>query len=116
MVQFTSSSFSGSESSGEVVVTLMLSGGVSTSNITVMISLNGINATGYIIIHFNSIATLEYYIIFQYFALVECSRTIISFGIKFRYFCNAALRGVARPGHTRAFSRASTPFALPSPT
>ena len=66
MVQFTSSSFSGSESSGEVLVTLMLSaGGVSTSNITVMISLNGINATGYImIIHFNSVATLEYYITF----------------------------------------------------
>ena len=48
MVEFTSSSFSGSESSGEVLVTLMLSRGVSTSDITVMISLNGINATGYL--------------------------------------------------------------------
>ena len=45
MVQFASSSFSGSESSGEVLVTLALSG-VSTSNITVTISLNGIDATG----------------------------------------------------------------------
>ena len=48
MVQFTSSSFSGSESSGEVLVTLALSRGVSTSNITVTISLNGIDATGYL--------------------------------------------------------------------
>ena len=47
MVEFALSSFSGSESSGQVLVTLALSGGVSTSNITVMISLNGIDATGY---------------------------------------------------------------------
>ena len=47
MVEFASSSFSGSESSGEVLVTLKLSGGVSISNITVMISLNGITATGH---------------------------------------------------------------------
>ena len=47
MVQFTSTTFSGSESSGEVLVTLALSGGVSTSNnITVLINLNGITATG----------------------------------------------------------------------
>ena len=46
MVQFTASSFSGSESSGEVLVTLALSGGVSSSNITVLISLNEITATG----------------------------------------------------------------------
>ena len=49
MVEFTSSSFSGSESSGEVLVTLTLSGGVSTSNITVMISLNGITAEGHLL-------------------------------------------------------------------
>ena len=49
MVQFTTSSFSGLESSGEVLVTLMLSGGVSTSDITVMISLNGIDASGYLL-------------------------------------------------------------------
>ena len=48
MVEFALSSFSGSESSGEVLVTLVLLRGVSTSNITVMISLNGINATGYL--------------------------------------------------------------------
>ena len=30
--------------------------------------------------------------------------------------CGKTIRGVARPGHTRAFARASTPFALPSPT
>ena len=42
------SSASGSESSGEVLVTLALSGGVSTSNITVVIRLNGIDATGYL--------------------------------------------------------------------
>ena len=34
-VQFTSSVFSGFESSGEVLVTLALSGGVNSSNITV---------------------------------------------------------------------------------
>ena len=48
-VQFTSSVFSGFESSGEVLVTLALSGGVNSSNITVMISLNGIIATGHLL-------------------------------------------------------------------
>ena len=48
MVEFALSSFSGSESSGEVLVTLVLLRGVSTSNITAMISLNGIDATGYL--------------------------------------------------------------------
>ena len=46
MVQFTSTHFNGSESSGEVLVTLALSGGVSSSNITVLINLNEITATG----------------------------------------------------------------------
>ena len=46
MVQFASSAFSGSESSGEVLVTLMLSGGVSTSSIPVMINLETLTATG----------------------------------------------------------------------
>ena len=46
MVQFISSSFSGSESSGEVLVTLAVSGGVSTSSIPVMISLEILTATG----------------------------------------------------------------------
>ena len=54
VVEFTSSSFSGSESSGEILVTLMLSGGVRTSDVTIMISLNGINATGHL---FNYIAS-----------------------------------------------------------
>ena len=46
MVQFTSANFDGSESSGEVLVSLALSGGVSTSNVTIMISLYGLTATG----------------------------------------------------------------------
>ena len=48
MVQFASASFSGSESSGEVLVTLALLGGVSSSNIAIMINLNGVTATGYL--------------------------------------------------------------------
>ena len=46
MVQLTSMNFSGSESSGEILVALTLSG-VSTRNNTVMISLNGMTATGH---------------------------------------------------------------------
>ena len=49
MVQFTSTHFNGSESSGEVIVTLVLSGGVSTSNITILISLYGLTATGHLL-------------------------------------------------------------------
>ena len=55
MVEFTSTSFTGSESSGEVLVTLMLSGGVSTSNITVMIDVKGTTATGHFICYLNTI-------------------------------------------------------------
>ena len=47
-VQFTSTNFSGSESSGEVLVTLALSG-VSSNDINVLISLNGIIATGHLL-------------------------------------------------------------------
>ena len=46
MVQFTSANFDGSESSGEVLVSLALSGGVSTNDVTIMISLYGLTATG----------------------------------------------------------------------
>jgi len=46
MVQFTSTSFDGSESSGEVLVGVALSGGTADNNITITISLIGINATG----------------------------------------------------------------------
>ena len=49
MVEFTSTNFSGSELSGEVLVTLALSGEVSTVNITIMINLNGITATGHLL-------------------------------------------------------------------
>lgn len=42
-------SFSGSESSGEILVTLTLSGAVSTSDTIILISLNGITATGYLL-------------------------------------------------------------------
>ena len=49
-VQFTSTNFSGSESSGEVLVTLALSG-VSTNDINVLIYLNGIIATGHLFIN-----------------------------------------------------------------
>ena len=49
MVQFTSTHFNGSESSGEVIVTIALLGGISTSNITILISLNGLTATGYLL-------------------------------------------------------------------
>ena len=48
MVQFTSTNFNGSEVSGEVLITLALSG-VSTSDIDVQINLYGINATGYLL-------------------------------------------------------------------
>ena len=46
LVEFTSTNFSGSESSGEVLVTLALSG-ISTNNIDVLINLNEMSATGY---------------------------------------------------------------------
>ena len=49
LVQFTSTSFSGSESSGEVLVTVALSGGVDSSNVTIFINLNGITATGHLL-------------------------------------------------------------------
>ena len=47
-VEFTSTNFSGSESSGEVLVTLALSG-VSTNDIDVLINLNEITATGHLL-------------------------------------------------------------------
>lgn len=45
-MEFTSTSFSGSESSGEILITLTLSG-ISTSDIDVLININEINATGH---------------------------------------------------------------------
>ena len=48
MVEFALSNFGGSKSSGVVLVTLALSGGVSTSNNTVIINLNGMDATGHL--------------------------------------------------------------------
>ena len=47
-VQFTSTNFSGSEPSGEVLVTLALSG-VSSNDINILINLNGIIATGHLL-------------------------------------------------------------------
>ena len=49
MVEFTSTHFNGSESSGEVLATLALSEGVSSSNITVLINLNGVTAAGHLL-------------------------------------------------------------------
>ena len=47
-MQFTSTSFSGSESSGEILVTLTLSG-ISTNDIDVPINLNELTATGHLL-------------------------------------------------------------------
>ena len=45
-MQFSSTSFSGSELAGEVLVTIVMSGGTADRNVTIPISLNGGNATG----------------------------------------------------------------------
>jgi len=46
MIQFSSTSFSGSESSGEVIVSIVMLGGTADSNINVMVRLNGMTAKG----------------------------------------------------------------------
>jgi len=46
MIQFSSTSFSGSESSGEVIVTIVMLGGTADRIINVMVRLNGMTAKG----------------------------------------------------------------------
>jgi len=45
-VQFSSKGFTGSESSGEVIVSIVMMGGTADRNIAIPIILNGITATG----------------------------------------------------------------------
>jgi len=44
MIQFSSTSFNGSESSGEVIVSIVMLGGTADRDIEVLIRLNGITA------------------------------------------------------------------------
>ena len=46
MVQFSSTSFEGSEMSGEVLVIVMISGGTSHETINISVSLNEVTAMG----------------------------------------------------------------------
>ena len=44
-IQFTSKTFNGSESSGEVVVSIVMLGGTNVNSTNIFIRLDGINAT-----------------------------------------------------------------------
>ena len=51
-IQFSSANFSGSESSGVVLIGIEISGAKSTTNISVNIELNEMNATGIAIAYY----------------------------------------------------------------
>ena len=45
-IQFSSANFNGSESSGEVLISIVILGAISTTNIRINVMLSGITATG----------------------------------------------------------------------